>query len=184
MTLQSTKTSFTISQKRASILSITPSKFPLIAITPSKVSNYYNNTVCSLQHHLATSLWKLGTLYKDMSKTLVVFPFYNNTYDLTIQQNQFYYFTQTWLNLSITSSKFSLITITPFKVSHYYNNTISSPQRRFSRTTWYTVSQVPSKMMSFWSMPWLCNQWFHHKKLFLQLQCIVHCIKVVHWQWS
>ena len=67
--------------------------------------------------------------------------------------------------LSITPFKFYLITISPFKVSHYYNNTVCSRQCRFSTTTWYTVSQVPSKMMNFWCMPWLCNQWFHHKNL-------------------
>ncbi len=67
--------------------------------------------------------------------------------------------------LSITPSKFYLITITPFKVSHYYNNTICSRQRRFSTTTWYTVLQVPSNIMNFWWMPWLCNQWFYHKNL-------------------
>ena len=67
--------------------------------------------------------------------------------------------------LSITPSKFYLITITPFKVSHYYNNTVCSRQRCFSTTIWYTVSQVPSKMMNFWWMPWLCNEWFHNRSL-------------------
>ena len=59
--------------------------------------------------------------------------------------------------------------ITPFKVSHYYYNNVCSPQHRFSTTTWYTVLQVPSKMMNFWSMPWLCNQCFHHKNLITPL---------------
>ncbi len=64
----------------------------------------------------------------------------------------------------ITPSTFYLITITPFKVLHYYNNTVCSWQRRFSTTTWYIVlQQVPSKVMNFWSMPWLCNEWFHRK---------------------
>ena len=34
---------------------------------------------------------------------------------------------------------FTLITITLFKISHYYNNTVCSRQRRCSTTTWYTL---------------------------------------------
>jgi hypothetical protein len=93
--------------------------------------------------------------------------------------------TETWFSsspkrdsiLSITPSMFYLITITPFKVLHYYNNTVCSRQRRFYTTTWYTVLQVLSRMMNFWSMPWLCNEWFHHKNLVSPLTMYIS----LHW---
>jgi hypothetical protein len=59
--------------------------------------------------------------------------------------------------------------------------------------TWYTVSKAPpSKMMNQKLMPWLCNQWFHHKLIYtpltisslLLLQSIAQCIEGMHRQWS
>ena len=34
----------------------------------------------------------------ELSKTSFILPFFNNTNDLTIHRNQFYYVTQTWLD--------------------------------------------------------------------------------------
>ncbi len=91
--------------------------------------------------------------------------------------------------LSITPSTVYLITITPFKVLHYCK-TVCSRQCRFSTTTWYTVLQVPSKMMNFWSMPWLCtNEWFHHKNLVSPLYNVYFialklCIDSGHNSWN
>jgi hypothetical protein len=75
MTLQSTKTCFSTSPKRDSILSITPSKFYLITITPFKVSAGFlvYTTVHQNAYYLVTTI--LTSSFLSVLTNLIASPF-------------------------------------------------------------------------------------------------------------